>query len=73
MNDSKTIESKIPVALVLLVVVWLGLGVRIALALVRHESLAGDLAVPAFAFFVFSSLLAGQVYGRLSHQPASST
>lgn len=64
--------SKFPVALALLVVAWLGLAVRMALAFVRDESLAGDLALPAFAFFACSSLLVGLTYGRLSHQAASS-
>lgn len=72
MNRSNPHAPKIPLALALLVVAWLGLAVRMALALVRHESLAGDLALPAFAFFVCSALLAGQVYSRLSRQPASS-
>ena len=50
--------------LVALVAVWLGLGVRIVIALARSESLRGDLAIPVFAFFACSALLASRVYDR---------
>lgn len=56
-----------------LLLLWAVLAARMALALVRHESLAGDLSLPAFALFVLSAVLASRVWQRLfgpGHTPA---
>lgn len=70
MNSSTRLESpsktRLSGWLVTLAVVWLALGARVVVAWMRHESLAGDLALPAFAFFACSALIASQIYARLT-------
>jgi len=62
----KASSSGVRRALVVLVLLWAVLAARIGLALVRHESLAGDLSLPAFALFVVSAVLGSFVWERAS-------
>lgn len=41
---------------------WLMLAGRVGVAIVRHESFSGDLALPVFALFVLSTLLVNRVW-----------
>lgn len=63
-------SSGIPVATIVLVVVWLALGAWMAVAVARHESLAGDLAVPAFAFFASTAWVVSRIYARFAPHDA---
>jgi hypothetical protein len=57
--------------LVVLILLWAVLAARIGLALVRHESLAGDLSLPAFALFVVSAVLGSFAWERATRPAAT--
>jgi hypothetical protein len=50
---------------VFLVVVWAALAVRIGHAMLRSESLKGDLALPTLALFVTSAILGSRVWSLI--------
>ena len=52
--------------LLLLFVLWLFLALRIGVALLRHEPLNGDLALPTVALFCASALLGNWVWWKLA-------
>lgn len=49
--------------------IWAFLALRMAIAVVRHESLRDDmLALPLIAFLVLSAVAGGRIYSRLSQR-----
>ena len=56
--------SAVSKAVMVLLLLWAVLAARITLALVRHESLSGDLSLPACALFAVSAVLASRVWLR---------